>query len=506
MEDTLLSLAKAAEEVSHIETGGAVSREEYEKDKSALERILRAFPLFYGLWVRLAHLVWSGTGDWKESEAVFMKAIETTSLKYSPEFMREFVSFASAHAGIEEARLVLINALGSIGNHFLSGPLWRAAIDIEKERENGRVLFVLSYAISKSTNQLKEFWDELQTVLPRSSVSELAALDLGIGLKELLEKPIEMVSCDEQEVRCVVAEKLKTVYESSLSDVMRRSRYENAITRTYFHYHAPDEAQIANWESYIQAMLDTKAEIDKITELFERALIPCYYIEDMWILYADFMEKESIEAAVSVYERIPFEVMPRARIIYAEFLEEHGNADMLYQDMSNSMNAEQILAVSSYLRRKGNQEIAVKVLRSARDRMNEAKDFEGAGIVAGELFELTGEPSDDLNDTSATYLSKVAMLASRDDPDKANTLLFNAIFQSSLLLEDKVTLLEIYLDYVRQWGTDAAFQMDMEIELVKMKNQVIWHKNYFEQSFLASNGPPENRLILWLDYQKSIPV
>ena len=505
--ENLLELAKTADEISRVEVGGAVSREEFDAARASLDRLLTAFPLLYGVWVRLSRLVWTGTGEWSAVEEVFRKAVDTTGLKYSPELWTEFVRSASSHAGTDEARRVLLLSLASVGDHFMSGPLWKALVDLEKQREMGRPLFVLAHAVAHATQDLKEMWEELQSLLPRTSIQQLLALDLDVPLPEALERPLgELGDGNEHEIRAAIAEKLAKVYEASLDEVLRRSKFETAITRHYFHFQAPDDSQIENWEAYIEMLRKTGAPDQKIIELYERALIPCNYIECVWMNYADFMEERDPEAARSVYERIPFNVIPRAKITFAEFLEQYGDPEPVYDELAASSNAEQAIAAAHFWMRKQSDK-APAVLREARDRMVAAGDADGAGLVAAELLQIAGEASDELLETSASYVSSRACLAATDDPDAANTTLYTAVFQSpAILLEDRVTLLEIYVEYLRQWGSEAAFQLEMEITLQKMKNQLIWHRHHFDQSFLASTEAPENRLHLWIEYQKGLVV
>ena len=505
--ENLLSLAKSADEASQVEVGGAVSREEYESSRASLERLLTAFPLLYGVWIRLSRLVWAGTGDWASVESIFKKSVDETGLSHSPELWTEFVRSASTHGGPNEARRVLLMSLDKVGSHFLSGPLWKALVDVEKQRDAGRPLFVLAHAISHATQDLKEFWDETQSLLPRTPLPQLISLDLNIPLSELLEIPLrDPAGADEHAVRADVASRLSTIHETSLSEATRRARFESAITRHYFHFRAPDDAQIENWQAYIDMLRTIGASPEKIIELYERALIPCYYIENLWISYADFMETVDPQSARAVYERIPFNVIPRAKITFAEFLEEHGDPVPVYNELATSANAEQVIAAAHYWVRKQQIETAVELLRNARDKMISNEDMDGAGLVAAELLKISGEKSDELLETSATYVSAHALAAAEDDLDVANQTLYAAIFQAEpkILLEDRVTLLEIYIDYLRRWGSEAGFQLEMELTLSKMRNQVIWHRQHFEQGFLASNEPPENRLALWIEYQKGL--
>jgi hypothetical protein len=326
-----------------------------------------------------------------------------------------------------------------------------------------------------------------------------------LSLGELFEIPIDQQTfSDEQAARSEIIQRLTDLYKVSLKSHDRRLKFETLITRTYFHFNSPDESQINNWEDYISMLQDSDASQREIVELFERALIPCAFVDGIWFRYATYLEAFSVDEARLVYERIPYAVMPRLRVVYAEFEEEFSAPDVydrIYQELSESRLAEHVIAAANYRLRHDQTEGAIAVLTDARDRL--ADDPEGAAVVASVLLDVSGIESNDVH--SGVYAVKRARKVAESDPQAANTIMFDAIFSDTqILIEDRVSILQIYLEYIRQWGFEASFQLDMERAFMNMKNTVVWHRDYFEHSFLSAGEPPENRDRAWIDYQRHL--
>jgi hypothetical protein len=419
----------------------------------------------------------------------------------------DFTKFFSLHlppTDIARMRSVYAEALEAVGSSFASGQLWRSALAFETAN-NGRPFFLLAKAICYPIGELRTFWTDLQTLISKTLTSELAAFSPSLTLAELFEMPIEeQTFSDEQAARSEIIQKLTDRYNAALKSHCRRLKFEALITRTYFHFNSPDESQINNWEDYISMLQDSEASRHEIVELFERALIPCAFIDGIWFRYATYIETFSVEEARLVYQRIPYAVMPRLRVVYAEFEEEFselGVYDRIYQELSESRLVEHVIAAANYKLRHDQTESAIALLTEARDRL--ADDPEGRAVVASVLLEVSGIESDDVH--SGIYVIKRAKKVAESDPQAANTILFDAIFSDTqILIEDRVSILQTYLEYVRQWGFEASFQLDMELAFMNMKNKVVWHRDYFEHSFLTAGEPPEKRDQAWIEYQRHV--
>jgi hypothetical protein len=201
---------------------------------------------------------------------------------------------------------------------------------------------------------------------------------------------------------------------------------------------------------------------------------------------------------------MPFAVMPRSKIFFAEFEEQYFGSDefqeKIYREMAESQYAEQVIAASHFFLRKGEKERAVEILTDARERM---KDGEGIGAIAAELLDVSDTLTEGL--FAPVYLAKFAKKTADIDPQEANRLLYDVIFnRPEVLLEDRVILLRIYIEYIRQWGFEAGFQLEMELMHMTLNNKLVWHKEYFEQNYFRAKGAPEQRGKAWMDYQRNL--
>jgi hypothetical protein len=484
------------------------SQHELTRNLALYAEFLKVYPWLYAYWIQYANLLLAATDDFSRATALLRnEALAPSALKYSIEMWSEYLKFQSLHHPANAKTLihaVYIEALENAGSLFGAGPLWRSAVSLETEL-SGRPFFLLAKAMCYPVNEIRELWADLQAVLPKTPTAELLAFAPDLPLSELLGLSVGAVEFgDEQTVRSEAIEKLSVLYHNALKNQCKRLKYESLITRTYFHFNSPDESQIMNWENYITMLEEDGTEQERI-ELFERALIPCAHIEGIWIRYANYAETLSLDFARQIYGRIPYRVMPRTRILFAEFEEQNSHPDVcraIYQELAESDVAELIIAAAHFELRSGDASAAVAILTAARDRLME--DVNGCGLIAAELLEIGGVESD--IPPSAVYIAKLANRVITADPQRANTILYEAILgKNRVLLEDRVPLLKLYLELLRQFGTEANFQLEMELLFHKLSNLLVWHKDYFGHSFLASAQPPEARPRAWIEYQKQIP-
>jgi pre-mRNA-processing factor 39 len=486
----------------------SLSQQDITKHLTTYATFLKYFPWLYAYWIQYATLLLAATDDFNRAKQLLLtEALAPSTLKYSIEMWSEYIKFHSLHHpsnSNEIMRSVYLDVLDRAGSLFGSGSIWRAALSIENSM-NGRPFFLLAKAVSYPINEIRAFWTELQSVISKTATSELLAFSPHLSLPELMALTIETVDvADDQTARAEVVERLTEMYNNALKNQCRRLKFETLITRSYFHFNSPDESQIMNWDNYITMLEESNATHEECIEVFERALIPCALIDSMWIRYAHYAETFSVEFARQIYTRIPYRVMPRLRILFAEFEEEHSPPDVareIYDAMSESTISEQVLAAAHFEARNGNTARAIEILTAARDRFR--NDLDGWGLIAAELLELGGIESECL--PSAVYIAKLSSHVLSAYPQRANTILFEAILgENRVILEDRVPLLKRYLELLREFGTEAAFQFEMELLLFRLSNLVVWHKDYFTQSFLASGQPPESRPRAWIEYQKQV--
>lgn len=523
----------------------SISGSKFEDCVSNFKKFLHTFPWLYAYWDKLANFLWSSRCELSLTQNIYLSALSKTTLYYSIDMWLCYIKFFKANLPQTEQdkmRQIHTASLDAVGRHYCSGNLWRLALNYEDE--NRRSTFpLLAKSITCPTSELKQFWAELQLILPKVSLSdfqlfiankEKSISELLLLFDETIVPPSQASElaqqlADDTEERSNCINILAEIYNASLDKISSRCQYEENINRHFFHFNAPDEVQISNWERYTSFLEDqfnkthSKESFDDVVLTFERALIPCAFIDNIWIRYANFLEDNiSLNFATNedvreVYQRIPFKVMPGAKIIYAEFEEVYSpneNAPKIYSEMAQSNNAEQIIASATYQIRShslldtndnnndNSYDGATEILRKGRDRLLEKGDMEGASAVAAALLDFN-ESSDNIS--GAVYITKYAKKYSAQDPNETSNYLFNAIFNStSSTIEDKLSFLRLYLELMGKHGIQANFQLNLETEYQRLKNKLVWNENYFDQKFLLSKQWPELKMKEWLQYLKEI--
>lgn len=522
----------------------------FEQCISNYKKFLETFPWLYTYWDKFANFIWVGKGELTNAKDIYTTALSKSTLYYSIDMWLCCIKFFKSNlpqTEQEKMRQIYSAALDAVGGHYCSGNLWRLALNFEDE--NRRSTFsLLAKAITYVTSDLKTFWAELQLILPKTplsnfqlfldnkdkTVTELFSLFDTVALQpSQMNEFAQQEATDDAEERSIYIGRLTEIYNNSLAKIASRSIYEENINRHFFHFNAPDEAQISNWERYASFLEEefkkapSKENFDDIVLIYERALIPCAFIDTMWIQYANFLEDCSndsftdIDEARKVYKRIPFNVIPDAKIIYAEFEEVYSpteNAPSIYSEMAQSDFAEQIIASASYQIRSHSllnnysnpnpefaqslNDIALEILRNGRDRLLEKGDIDGSSAVAAFLLDAFGELSDKIS--GAIYVLKWAQTYANSDPDATSNYLYEAIYNAPSLYEDKLELLKIYIEFMRRHGSKASFQLQLEGEYIRMKNKFIWNKDYFNQKFILSKQGPEQKMKDWIYYSKEI--
>lgn len=496
---------------------------------SNFNTFLETFPWLHKYWSKYAAFTYSVNFNILSAKQIFMKALSKSKLIFSVDMWIEYIKFLQTHLSASEQDSlgkVFAEALDAVGSLYNSSEIWHLALNYEHEHRRTR-FFLLSKVITYPVADLKQFWAELQTIISRVPIGQLRQFDPRKPVSELLtmqEQPANLVlpPTTEKQMREEITSQLSNYYNESLKILSKRYKYEINISRQYFDFNSPDEIQIGNWEAYT-AMLEQeyreKPTIENYiaaTQCYERALIPCAFVDSIWLNYANFMEDvarnsstqktfASIDDVRDIYERIPYDVLPSARIVYAEFEEVYyaTKASSTYDQMASSKYAEQVVAAAYYAKRTSGDDQAAEILRSAAQRFIQADDQEGGSVVAATLLELANESTNDV--FGAIYLSEYAKKLIYSDPEQSNKILYDFIYnnQKNVTLEDKILMLDIYLEYARNHSISAGFQLDLEILRNKFRNKLVFNKDYFNNTYMLSGRPPEQRMKEWITSSSS---
>lgn len=507
-----------------LKDSGAISGDEYQKYDSLYQQFLSVFPWLHKYWTKYALFVWNAKQDLTLIREIYRNALSRSKLMYSVEMWREYINFfqinlpATDKATIKE---IYAEALDAIGAHFNSSEIWNIVLNFEAENQVSRFL-LLAKAISNPISELKRFWSELQTLISRVPSRILHQFDPSRSVRELLffqdrPEPHNYPPTREMEILKSVSEKLTKLYHESLEQLSKSYKYISNISRYYFLFESPDDIQIGNWEQYAEMLEDefreklTKQSFDAVVHCYECALIPCAFISSIWISYANFIEDAAvsnsqsnqyatIDDCRSIYQRIPFNVIPQAKSIYAEFEEQYypASAAQIYLEMSQSQYAEQVVSSVYFTLRTQGLDAAAHLLRTSIKRFVEGGNEVASSVLAAALLDLCNETSDNVN--GSVYLSEYANKLVSNDPQAANTALYDLCYNNThLKLDDKLVLLQIYMDYAMVNGVKSDFQLQLQKTFDEKKNKLIFNQDFFNQQFLISKQPTELKKKLWIE-------
>ncbi|KRX58787.1 Pre-mRNA-processing factor 39, partial [Trichinella sp. T9] len=130
------------------------------------------------------------------------------------------------------------------------------------------------------------------------------------------------------DLRLRIKESREKLFEELHTAVNRRLPFENRISRPYFHVKPLERSQLDNWKKYCEFEI-REGNRERIQVLFERCLIACAMYEEMWIMYANYMETVSDVETRQIYSRACqthyLSRKPNIHLSWAAFEERHGN-------------------------------------------------------------------------------------------------------------------------------------------------------------------------------------
>lgn len=486
---------------------GSISQQKVNDLTRLFDAFLSTFPHLHVFWAKYAQFIFSTTGSLSEALAVFDKALTEKTLMFSVEMWSELIKFISS-TDATKTREAYARALDSIGWHFRSSQIWMSAIEFEIS-QGRNPFFYYAKALMNPIDEIVKLNRDFQTFVPKTESEKIKNYDFKMTFSSFIAQPDDVLQNEfvatEDEDRVNILKMLSSKYETSLKEVNEISAFESQITRSYFHFKTPDDAQVSVWEQYADWSVQTNKPVVYTQRIYERAVIPCEHIDGIWIQYALFLEDQGmIEEARAVYQRIPFDILHRARTYYIAFEEQYNNEEANKEAAkdANSEFAELVIFAANYYLRNNDVETAKQILAGGLERMEASEDFQGAGLLSAAFSDITKEVLK-LVPQSATSIISYSTTASSEE---ANVAFYNAVFDESskLLLEDKVTIAQLYLEYSRVLGVDIVFQNQLESELNNLKNRLIWHKSYFRQNCIISKIEPETVPQEWIRYQSSL--
>lgn len=259
-------------------------------------RLLTAYPMLEGFWIRWAHTTFSLQGC-DEAIAVFERALAVPFLDNSVRLWVEYLRFMvhlmhTARPINPETTALFERAANKIGTHFLAHEFW----DLYLEVCPNKLVLLKRVLTSTTMHQITRFYLQLKSLILQSDFEDLNAV---------LNEPEQVLAptldserqAELQRFQEVVLTKLKFQYELHTRRVKSVCEYELNIKRPFFYPKPVSKHDLNNWVAYIIA-----SPADQQLALFGRALIPLALNENMWMMYIRYLihnqfTNEQIETA-----------------------------------------------------------------------------------------------------------------------------------------------------------------------------------------------------------------
>ncbi|KAM4017533.1 pre-mRNA-processing factor 39-like [Anomaloglossus baeobatrachus] len=401
-----------------------------ESCRKSYDAFLTCFPLSHIFWKKYADLE-QNHGNTEEAEKIFIRAVKANPLNVT--LWTSYILFLLKNVNenlpnsAEGIRRVFNEAIELCGMEYYSDDLWNLYIDHEVKHNNFREAMQLLNRILKiPTQRYQVHFERLKLLITSHSPVELLSLEelsvmcskvqvendqVAVEDSPLEEVAVSLSESDVQKIRQLMLYTMEQTHLLNKVQVQERYAFEENIKRLYFVPLPLNVKQLQNWKKYLMFEM-SRGQHDRIVVLFERCLMPCVMYEEFWLMYTQYMEGQSVEAARTVFERACRTHLPlkfTLHLQWAFFEEKHGELDSARAILRN---LEKVLPgvvlvrlrLVNFERRNGNLDEAERLLR--------------------ESAQNSSSP-----DMAAFYTIKLArlLLKLKNDPEKARDLLMEAI-------------------------------------------------------------------------------
>lgn len=374
-----------------------------------------------------------------------------------------------------------------VGLDFLAHPFWDKYIEFEERLEEiGRIFTILGRLIDIPMHQYARYYERYRQLAASRPVAELGAAEQVSQFRA----EVEMeggASQSEAQVEAAVRAKFDansySTFQRCQTETTKRWTYEQEIKRPYFHVTDLDEAQLTNWNKYLD-FEESEGSRERVAFLYERCLIAAAYYEEFWLRYARWMlaQGNKTEETRNIYQRascfyVPI-ARPAVRLQWALFEEMSGRVDVahaIYEAMLETLpgHNETIVAWASSARRTSGVDAAAAVFKSqveAADIDNTAK----ATLLcewARLLWKIKASPdearalfqqSTTLYSGSREFWESYLLFEVEQPPNPAQNQLVVGVYEQMKALPQldeaaKKELSQVYMTYLlERGGKDAA--------------------------------------------------
>ncbi|XP_068117808.1 pre-mRNA-processing factor 39-like [Hyperolius riggenbachi] len=368
---------------------------ESQKNVTACKKVYDAFLMLYPFshiyWKKYADLL-QHLGSAGDTEKVFERAVKSNQLNVTlwvsyVEFLMKTLDLTQKESN-HKLQGVFKDAVKAAGLAFQSDDLWNMYIDFETQQGNLKMVAELyDRVLSIPTQQYQRHYEKYKIFACAHSPIQL----LSTEEQEWIRSKIQLASDDDQIAAEDSEDNTDSLTESDLAQfreqmlklreqlyllneaqVKQRCAFEERIKRRYFFAAPLNIKQLQNWRKYLAFEISHKQH-DRIVTLYERCVMTCTLYEEFWLSYAQYMERHSVEAARTVFERACLICLPLKYSIHlqwAAFEEKHGCVESARTILSNLERVVPGLAIVRLKRvglerRSGNMQEAEKLLNEA---------------------------------------------------------------------------------------------------------------------------------------------
>lgn len=376
---------------------------EYDELRKAFDAFLDLYPLCYGYWNKFAEIL-SKRRSPEAAIEVYERAV--SAFPTSVDIWRHYLSFMTSYLalpgasswGLEDRQKrdrmdrLFKRALEAAGKQHGAGPLYGMCITWLASQERWRrVRELYELALSVPLADCRSFMEQLEDFVRKTDAYAIATDE---EKAEVMGKGPSRVNSNDPAVRLQQII-LDGFYEQARATAMlaaKRRRYEERITRPYFHVKELEVAALRHWREYLDfeireseaedgAAKEPAAPHPRVIMLFERCVVPTALYEQFWLKYAAYLESHGdIKGAASVLRRgskLMFHAPPRTVVALAALEEAIGNTDAaraLYIKLKSAGggfdSVDMAVRVANFERRCGQNAAALEAFASCAPRVS----------------------------------------------------------------------------------------------------------------------------------------
>ena len=447
------------------------------------DTFLTRFPLCYGYWKKYCdNEIKRGSlqdpATVQRVKSIWLRGVEAAP--YCVDMWIYFMTFASVYL-ISEAREYFKKAVSLVGTDPKSGKLWDNYVMFETSCNTPETVAALySQILSTPFKDIQSYWDPFMAFASQETVQVLATKEELDALESAYEEDVSnKLKSDEEKVlvmKQMLIDLRKATFEATVKEVKEREGYEKRFKRLYFHVKPLGQNDLTNWRNYLDYEL-IHGNVNSITVLFERCLIPCALYEEFWMRYVEWAHlARGNEDTMQIVDRCLQTYLPKSvsmLLLKAQLLEEVDRVDETrqYLDSILETTCPQLLEASIFyvelLLRHNDRDGAEELMErlATEDYGQDANAF-----IAVYIANYYWKVRKDISRARSVFGDNKVRCAESlvfwkfylnfeysvaEKPAEALLALLNDCLASSLSHQDKVSLYELYLHYSSTICTDV---------------------------------------------------